>query len=276
MAVSASYESTLAKLAATATAASASPNEREVARAKFERVAGRHGITLTVEEFLAGRLREVTDIQVSRNGSREAWSLGNRATGWNPLRFEHVPCPHGCGALVYLVPKSGTKRTFVNVTDGRIGQAEWSFGRFDTLILDYHDDTCPEVARKLREARELEKKRRDEMQAAYAATRAAHEATIAADPTIRDREERELRARHRMIEASSRHGAQARKKAKAAAEAAEAAYWREIEAKPERTRRWREANPERARQLNREAQARWRARQKVAKAATTVTVTDRP
>lgn len=58
--MNAAYERTLAKLAALATDPSAATNEREVARSKFGRVAAKHGVGLSVEQFLAGQMREVT------------------------------------------------------------------------------------------------------------------------------------------------------------------------------------------------------------------------
>ena len=284
--MSAAYERSvakLAKLAALATAPSATPNESETARRKFDAEVAKHGLRLTVEEFLAGHLRPVTHIKVNARGRREALFEGNSALGaglsstpkgWNPSLFKRAPCPHGCRALVYLVPKSGTKRTFVAVTDGRIERTSSSFGYvFDAVALEYHDDECPEIARRKREASQ---KHREQLQARRAAAAAAREAAIAADPKIAERELRHMRARRREREAFRRNDAEATRRAKAAADAATAAYWREVEAKAERTRRWREANPERARQLNREAQARWRDRQKLAKGATALAVKDRP
>ena len=283
--MSATDETLLGKLAALATAPSATPNERDVARRKFDAAVAIRGLSVTVEGFLSGHLQPVTHIKVSARGARvprfegktlNVISLG-LAYAWDPARFRRAPCPHGCGALVYLVPKSGTKRTFVSVTDGRIERTEDWFGNLgDVVVLDYHDDACPEIARQEREATEERRKLAEERRAAAETADAAREAAIAADPTIRTRELAQRRAARRSFEAFQRHEREANGRAKAAANAAKAAYWREVKAKAERTRRWREANPDRSRQLNREAQARWRARQKLAKAATAIAVRDRP
>lgn len=271
------YERRLMKLAALALDPSATANEREVARAKFVRLAAKSGVGLSLEQVLAGQLREVTHIKVARSGSREAWSDGNRATGWNPRRFETARCLHGCGTLVYLVPQYRTKRSFVSVAGGRIvRETGWSGATYDELELDYHDDACPVLARQKLEARALARKEWEDMRARWDAAAAERESAIAADPTLLERQMRQQRASQRELDAFKRHEAEAARRAQAAASAAEEAYWREVEAKKERTRRWRAANPERARTLNREAQARWRERQRIARAATAVTVTDQP
>jgi hypothetical protein len=273
----AAYERTLAKLAALATDLSAATNERDVARSKFDRVAARYGVTVSIEQFLAGHLREVTHIRVARSGSREAWSQNDTATGWNPARFENAPCPHGCGTLVYLVPQYRTRRSFVSVAGARISKRSgWAGGTHDELEVDYHDDACPVLARQKVEARALAKKEWEERRAAWDSATAERNAANAADPTLLEREMRRQRASQRELDVFKRHEAEAAKRAQSAASAAEEAYWREVEAKKERTRRWRAANLERARTLNREAQARWRERNRIAKAATAVTITDQP